>query len=557
MDPAYTLPQNENRTDKRDVKSALSDINQEFKEETIAGQAQQLGISYVNLTTTPINPDYLRILSLEEAIKSRSISYFRLGKKLKLAVMDPDNEPTRHTIGNLQQQGYTVFLALMSPESLQHGLDLYAVHNIKEEKVVENTVDEAMLEVYEKEIQNLNELGNKLKDISAEEGLNLILVGGYKTGASDIHIDPEEDRVRLRFRIDGVIQNIFTMERKTYEKLVTQIKYDGKMRLNVSSVPQDGRTSFKVNKNQVDVRISTLPTEFGETILLRLLDTRNTIQDFEELGYSGTALNNLENAIGKSHGMILVTGPTGSGKTTSLYAILQKLNRPENKIITLEDPIEYHIPQISQSQINEKNGYDFAGALRASLRQDPDIIMVGEIRDTDTAQIALQAALTGHIVLSTLHTNSALDSIPRLINMGIKPFMIAPALNAVVAQRLVRRVCKVCKTNRPLTETEKAEIAALQTKFPTLSIHLPEEVTSPNPSGCDRCSHTGYKGRIALVEVLVVDAELRQLIFDGASVQKMERAAIAGGFMNMHEYGLIQALEGKTSLEEVYRVAAV
>jgi len=273
------------------------------------------------------------------------------------------------------------------------------------------------------------------------------------------------------------------------------------------------------------------------------------------LGYEGQPLENLETAIKKSHGMILVTGPTGSGKTTTLYAILNKLNKPENKIVTLEDPIEYHLENISQSQVNEKVGYDFATGLRAIIRQDPDIIMVGEIRDLETAEIAAQAALTGHIVLSTLHTNTAVDSIPRLINMGLKPFMIAPAINALIAQRLVRMVCSKCHIERPLSKEERKDISDVFQLFPQNHMNIPQRIVQAKATGCEYCSHTGYRGQVAIAEVLLVTDDIKDMIFRGASPTELYQQVRKNGFMTMREYGIIQAVQGKTTLEEIYRVA--
>ena len=544
-----------NVKEEKDVKSALVGINQDLKEEALAKRAAGIGLDYVNLFLTPINPDYLRVLSREKAEEGQCIIYVRIGKKLKIAMVNPEDPRTVSILEELKQQEYTIFPALITEESFRHGLSLYDLHNIQEQREIENMVDESTLDVYEKEIQNLTTLSEKMKSGSTEEGLNLILVGAYKTGASDIHIDPEEKIVHLRFRIDGVIQNITELDTRLYEKIITQIKYSTKMRLNVSNIPQDGRTSFSINKNKIDIRVSTLPTEFGETVVMRLLDKRKGLLDFSALGYEGQSLENLDVAIKKSHGMILVTGPTGSGKTTTLYAILNKLNNPENKIVTLEDPIEYHLENISQSQVNEKVGYDFATGLRAIIRQDPDIIMVGEIRDLETAEIATQAALTGHIVISTLHTNTAVDSIPRLINMGLKPFMIAPAINAIIAQRLVRMVCSKCKMERPLSKEERKDMMSVLQLFPQKNLSIPQRIVQAKTTGCEYCSHTGYKGQIAISEVLLVTDDIKDMIFKGVSPTELYQQVRKNGFMTMREYGMIQVLKGKVTLEEVYRVA--
>jgi type IV pilus assembly protein PilB len=331
------------------------------------------------------------------------------------------------------------------------------------------------------------------------------------------------------------------------------------MKVNIEDVPQDGRFVFHVKERKFHVRVSSIPTEYGESFVMRVLDTEKNIVDFPSLGFSGYNLRALEQAISRSAGMILLTGPTGSGKTTTLYSIVHKLNSPELKICTLEDPIEYRLPYLAQSQIDENAGYTFAKGLRALLRQDPDIIMVGEIRDRETGEIAMQAALTGHIVLSTLHTNSSVESISRLVNMGMKPFMIAPALNTVIAQRLVRRVCTQCSYDAPLSQKEQESMYALledMKKYHALeTAGLPPTVKAAQ--GCDYCSHTGYKGQTALVEVFVIDEDIKEMIMNGAFAGDLLEKARRKGMITMMESGLLQVIAGETTLSEVYRVASL
>jgi len=331
------------------------------------------------------------------------------------------------------------------------------------------------------------------------------------------------------------------------------------MKLNITNEPQDGRYGFIVNDRKVDLRVSTLPTEYGETFVCRLLDSERQVGEFKDMGFWGSTLKHVERLLGIKHGMILITGPTGSGKTTTLYTMLDKFNKPESKVITLEDPIEYHLAGISQSQINEKRGYDFAGGLRAILRQDPDVVMLGEIRDLATAETAAQAALTGHVLLSTLHTNSAIEAIPRLINIGLPAFMVAPALNTVVAQRLVRRFCPKCSEPKPVPvatlDELKKTLEFVKKIQPSVQLEIPE--TLPQATGCDICSHTGYKGRISVIEILEVDTEMRDLILNKASTIKMIEAARRKGMLTMREDGIIKVIQGLTSLEEVHRVTAI
>ena len=332
-----------------------------------------------------------------------------------------------------------------------------------------------------------------------------------------------------------------------------------KLRLNVTNIPQDGRYYFTVNNRKIDVRVSVLPTEYGESFVMRLLDSSRHLISFEELGFSGPYLTKIENLTKISHGMILVTGPTGSGKTTTLYTMLAQFNKPEAKIITLEDPIEYHLPGISQSQINEKGGYNFASGLRSILRQDPEVIMIGEIRDLETAETAAQAALTGHVMLSTLHTNSAIETIPRLINIGLPSFMIGPSLNTIIAQRLCRRICPNCSKPKPIP---KAELDELQRVLETIKSVRPAEAlaipdTLPVAEGCEICNHTGYKGRVTVAEFLEIDFEMKDLILNKASTTKMIEAARRKGMITMREDGVLKVLQGITTLEEVHRATAI
>ncbi len=542
------------------VDQTLGNINRSFKEKATMQRAGELGIPYINIGVTPINPDLLRMIPPETAKKALIMPFFKVGKKVRVAVVDPNNPETKIVIKQLTDAGYELSFHLVSDDGIMEAMKLYETEQYKIKKVITTTLSEEKIKAYEQEIQQLADLKNKLKTINSEEGVYLISVGALKTGASDIHFEPEENTVRVRFRIDGVLHTIFEIDKAVYTNLVNQIKYQCKMKLNINNEPQDGRYSFTVNDRKVDVRVSDLPTEYGETFVCRLLDSKRHLADFEEMGFWGENLSHMERLAKISHGMILITGPTGSGKTTTLYTMLDKFNKPEEKVITLEDPIEYHLAGISQSQINEKRGYDFAGGLRAVLRQDPDVIMLGEIRDLPTAETAAQAALTGHVLLSTLHTNSAIESIPRLVNIGLPPFMVAPALNTIIAQRLVRKICPACQKMELVPAAELDEIKkmveSIQKIRPSLNdLIVPEEL--PRAAGCDICSHTGYKGRICAVEILNIDFEMRDLILNKMSSTKMIEAARRKGMLTMREDGILKVLKGLTTLEEVHRVTAI
>ncbi|MBI4232583.1 type II/IV secretion system protein, partial [Candidatus Peregrinibacteria bacterium] len=425
-------------------------------------------------------------------------------------------------------------------------------------KLVEN-VEEKSINTYEKEIESLADIPLKLAAVTAEEGINLMNIGAMKTHASDIHYEPEEGKIVVRFRIDGVLHKIFEIKPDVYKNLANQLKYQSRMQLNVATIPQDGRYVFNFNEKKIAVRVSTIPTPYGESFVCRYLVGDDQAADFAELGFQGLALKKLQNVCNISHGMVLATGPTGSGKSTTLYALLRKMTTPQNKVITLEDPVEYNITGVTQSQIDEKHGYNFANGLRAVLRQDPDVVMLGEIRDLETAQTAAQAALTGHIVLSTLHTNSAIESIPRLINMGLAPFMVAPALDTIIAQRLVRKVCNACSTLENIPDSAKKEFEETMKNLakvnPAAVVQVPEKV--PTVHGCKACSNTGYTGRIVLAEVITINNELKDLVLNNASTVDLITAVRKEGIITMREDGFLKVAQGLTTLEEVFRVTNI
>ncbi len=537
----------------------MSNINREFQEKSVLKQAESLNLPYVNIGKTPLNPDFLKLIDVETARKARIIPFFRTGKKVRVAVQDINNSDTQASIKALQDKGYEVNINLASSSGIDDALNIYTqTQKYKKLEIVE-TVEQKSIKTYEKEIAGLKELTTKLDTVTAEEGLNLLDVGAIKTGASDVHYEPSEKSVTVRFRIDGVLHKVFEIKPDTYRRIANQLKYSSHMQLNVTTVPQDGRYDFKFNEQRIAVRVSSIPTPYTESFVCRYLPSEEIALSFEDLGFQSLALAKLQKVCSISHGMVLVTGPTGSGKTTTLYSILGKMNTPEAKIITLEDPVEYNLHGITQSQIDEKRDYDFAKGLRAILRQDPDIVMLGEIRDLETAQTASQAALTGHVVLSTLHTNSAIETIPRLVNMGLPPFMIGPSLNTIIAQRLVRKVCPKCTTMEPISDSAKKEFEAIMTTLKNVNsgdvVVVPEKV--PTAHGCDECSQTGYKGRLVICEVLTINNALKDLILNKSSLVDMIGVARKEGMITMKEDGFIKVAQGLTTLEEVYRVTNV
>lgn len=539
--------------------SNATEINREFQEKSVLKEAGDLGLPYINIGKTPLNPDFLKLLDYEVAAKSRVIPFFKVGKKLRVAVQDLNSAETKAALESLRARGFETNVNLASASGIDEALKIYnQTQKYKKLDIVEN-VEEKSIRTYEKEIAGLKDLPLKLDTVTAGEGLNLLNIGAMKTGASDIHYEPEDKTVVVRFRIDGVLHKVFELKPDTYNNISNQLKYDSRMQLNVNTVPQDGRYSFMFNDQRVAVRVSSIPTPHGESFVCRYLASNDILLDFDQMGFQGASLVKLQKACDISHGMVLSTGPTGSGKTTTLYAILNKMNTPEMKIITLEDPVEYNLRGVTQSQMDEKRNYNFATGLRAVLRQDPDIVMLGEIRDLETAQTAAQAALTGHVMLSTLHTNSAIETIPRLINMGLPAFMIAPALNTIIAQRLVRRVCQKCSTLEPIPDSAKKEfeelIKNLKNVNHAITVDIPTQVKMVH--GCDECSQTGYKGRMVIAEVITLTNEMKDLILNNASLVDMIASARKDGMITMREDGFMKVAQGFTTMEEVYRATNV
>jgi len=538
---------------------ALQGINRDFEEKDTLKKAETLNISYVNIGKTPLNPDYMKLIPFEDTKKGRIVSFFKFGDKLRVAVVDPEDPETQKILESLRAQGFKLNINLASQSGILEVIEKYNSLLVYKEKQIIESVEEAKIKTYEKEIAELQDLANKIPTVTAEEGVNMINIGAMRTKASDVHYEPEENQVRVRFRIDGVLYKVFDITPAVYKNILNQVKYQTRMKLNVNDVPQDGRYSFNYNDRKIDVRVSVIPTENSESIVCRFLDSGKKFTSFEDLGFDGEHLEKLKKLLEISHGMILITGPTGSGKTTSLYSLLQGMNTPDKKIITLENPIEYHIDGIVQSQVSEAHNYDFASGLKSILRQDPDIVMIGEIRDLETANTAAQAALTGHVVLATLHTNSALESIPRLINMGMEPFFVAPALDTLIAQRLVRRVCKKCGKLEAITPEEKQKFEEafedLKKTNPTLVPATPEKVY--HSVGCAECSNTGFLGRLVIAEMCTVTDEMEELILNRAPNHKIMEEARKQGFTTMQEDGYRKVALGLTTIDEVYRTVKV
>jgi len=422
----------------------------------------------------------------------------------------------------------------------------------------EVVIPEALIPKIKKEIRSTVDLKEHIEASlgkRATELIEMILAGSFYLEASDIHMEPKKKRVKFRLRIDGVLHDVLFLDLNTYKRILTRIKLLSRLKLNVTSRPQDGRFSIFLEGTSIEVRTSALPSEYGESLVLRILNPKWVVE-LEDLGLRKDLYENFKEQIQKPNGMIISTGPTGSGKTTTLYAFLQKINRPEIKIITIEDPIEYHLKGVSQSQVDAAKGYDFANGLRAIVRQDPDVILIGEIRDLETAQITIQAALTGHLVLSTVHTNDAAGTVARLQALGEKPANIGPAINMAIAQRLVRKVCKKCAVPTPITPAALSQLRRELKGLPK-NIEVPPmkpRMKLPQAKGCRNCNFTGYKGRTGIFEAFFVDDAMEKFILTSPSIAAMREKAIKKGMVLMRKDGLMKVLQGITTIDEVDRV---
>jgi len=539
-----------------ELEKKLAEIQQKESEDKYKASARQLNLPYSDLISIPVDTDALSLLSEEEARSANIAVIFKKDSRVIIAAVDPTNPATQKVISRLKEDR-EVDIILTNPRSLQNVFKRY--QDVKRAEFFEIgaiELKEEELDKLEKEINNTSDLKSRLKKVSTTGLLELLVAGALKTEASDIHLEPESNSARLRYRIDGLLHDIAIIDRHPYEKAVDRIKVLSKMKLNVRGMPQDGRFTIRQKSVSIEVRVSVLPSEFGETIVMRLLDPRTIKQDIGELGMRKDLLEKIKEVLKKPTGAILTTGPTGSGKTTMLYSFVNRLNSPDKKIVTIEDPIEYHIEDISQTQVDVRRGYTFANGLRAIVRQDPDIILIGEIRDAETADIALQAALTGHLVFSTIHTNDAAGTIPRLIDLGIRPQIIAPAINIAMAQRLVRKLCPECKKMKKI---EAEDLKKVKTLLEPLKENLglsklDSGLEIGTPGKCKECNESGYKGRIGVFEAFEMSREMEKLILSSPTISEVQDLAIAEGMITIRQDAYIKLINGEISMEEIERV---
>ena len=542
--------------------STLSDIRLKQKESRVERAAKQNGQLYINLQQFPLVQDALILLDRLFCEKEQVVCFYVDDEQIRIAAVNPGNPALTAPITDLEAR-YRVHAVLyaMSEDSLRAALKRYdAIPKIIRSNDEGIELSEASLKKEQEKVTSIKKMNELIARAPVTEVLSLVVGSAIKSNASDIHIEAEADDIKIRMRIDGILHDVGELPKDAWQKVVARVKLMAKLKLNIIDAPQDGRFTIFIDQDKIEVRVSTVPTSYGESIAMRLLRFSALTLDFENLGLTGYSLAVLEREIKRPNGMIISTGPTGSGKTTTLYAILQKLNSPESKILTLEDPIEYKVKGINQTQVNLAAEMTFAKGLRSLLRQDPDIIMVGEVRDLETAETAINAALIGQLVLSTLHTNSAAGSIPRLLAMGTKPFLVAPAINALIGQRLVRRLCQHCKKQEDTpADVRKRVIEALEPLKGRTDIgiaDITQLATAPfyTATGCVECGDLGYRGRIGIFELLTMDKELEKIILAGnVSETDIEENAQKHGMITMFQDGILKAIQGITSLSEVFR----
>lgn len=509
--------------------------------------SQQYGMPIIELDTVTFDDELIKILPYNLAMKHGVLPLSKDGKALTIAMVDPSNMVALNDIKFIT--GLDVQVTLARESELKHQQEILYEDQVSYENILDEYEDEDVEVVDHHDDFNMSDLEKATEDAPVVKLVNAILTDAIRKNASDIHIEPYEKAFRVRFRIDGVLYEIMKPPMKLKNAITSRIKIMAELDIAERRLPQDGRIKLKLgNKKEMDYRVNVLPTLFGEKVVLRLLDKSNLQLDMTKLGFEPSQLADFQEAISNPYGMVLVTGPTGSGKTTTLYSAIAELNKTTTNISTAEDPVEFNLMGINQTQMHDDIGYNFAAALRAFLRQDPDVIMVGEIRDYETAEIAIKASLTGHLVLSTLHTNDAPSTIGRLLNMGVEPFLVASSINLILAQRLARRICENCKEEVHLNPEVLVDIGIPAAE--ARHVHLYQG------KGCDRCSNTGYKGRIALYEVMPMKEELREFILNGASTTDIKREAVRLGMMNLRASGLARLKEGITTVEEVLRVTA-
>ncbi len=556
----YMVPQfNEEKQTKK-----LEELRRGEEENLALILSSKYGVSYADLTLLPVDMDAIRIVK-EDETRAANAAVFNVQdkKNISVAVLSPKNPKTVEFVEALTKRGYIPHLFMVSNQSLHKVWERYKDLSFSFE-TKGGALDISNDEILEflKNVKTLDDVKKLVEETLVMKKayrisriVEIILAGAMSTSASDVHIEPEEDYVRLRYRLDGVLTEVTRFDRDTYHLILSRIKLLSGLKLNVKDTSQDGRFSIKIGEDDIEIRTSMLPGAYSESIVLRVLNPKSIAVPLEELGIHPKLLTLLDKAILRPNGMVLTTGPTGSGKTTTLYAFMRKIHNPGIKIITIENPIEYHLPGIVQTQTDEEKGYTFLEGLRSALRQDPDVIMVGEIRDNETAEIAVNAALTGHLVFSTLHTNNAAGAFPRLIDLGVNSKVITSAISVSIAQRLIRKLCPSCRKEVALEGSSKELILKILSHIQDKT-YL-EGITTEKmwlANSCEKCNFTGYKGRSGIYEAILVDEHIENVVNQNPSEREIRRAAAPQNLLTMAEDGVIKILQGATSLDELLRV---
>ena len=539
-----------------DLNNTISQYNLEEEEEEAAIVAAREGLNYINLTNVPISHEMVNLFDKEEMLKYRFVPYLKFGDKVTVASAAPQNPELQALLAKVADtKNLEISLSQISNSSFLSAYKNY-------EAIYNEIIGQAKATpAFYQGVANIEAVVELVRKTSTTELLDLLVFSASQLLSSDIHLEPSETEFLVRFRIDGILQNVVTLPIHVYKQLLSRIMFMAKMKMDVIDAPQDGAITIKFpTGHSVDIRVSVMPSTFGEAIVMRLLGEESSVLALDDFGFRPDALAAIKEAISHPHGMILTSGPTGSGKSSTMYSILLYLRKPGVKIITLENPVEIKMSNIEQSQVTPGEGYEFADGLRASLRQDPDILMVGEIRDPQTAEIAIQAAMTGHLLLSTVHTNSAPAVFVRLLEIGVRPYLLAGSINLIMAQRLIRKICPDCKEEYTATPEEqqllRQKLEPIKSKLsPEIAQKLDSEaLILSHGKGCAKCNNTGYKGRQIVVEYLVPDAQIESLIIKNTSINDFEKVAIDQGMITMEQDGLIKALEGESTIEEVMRV---
>lgn len=565
QDEATTEPQSEEQSlhiTEDDTAAALDskmhEIDRRNLEMETLNKARNGQLGYVSLHGISIAPSVLKMIPEDTAREKKVLCfYYAPYKEIRIATPHPEDTSIHEIVQKISDEHNTpAKLFLVSEPSIAEGLDQYKrlPHITRVQQKVE--ISPAELEKFSS-LNKLEDLQALLAQVSISEMVVAIIAGALHFNASDIHIEAEETRIVLRYRLDGIMEEAAILPADRFKQLSSRIKLLADVMINVTSRPQDGHFAIEQDDGRVDVRVSTLPTNFGESIVMRVLRNDITQLQLSQLGLGPHYSKLLEAEIQRPNGMLVVCGPTGSGKTTTLYAILGSMNKQDTKIVTIEDPVEYVVEGINQSQVNAEQGYTFAAGLRSLVRQDPDVILVGEMRDQETVEISINAALTGHLVLSTLHTNDAAGAIPRFLAMGAKPYLLAPATNTVISQRLTRKLCESCKQPKELEPQFKERVDELIASMPeSLRTSLPNPLVFYASPGCDVCHGVGYKGRVGIFEIFSMSPELQKIVLSSSpSEVEMQAHLREAGMITMAQDGLIKALQGVTSVEEIFRVA--